>query len=319
MKSVYVAGHTGLVGSALARRFSVRAGLRLVTAGRAELDLLDAQAVERFLGAEKPEAVIIAAGRVGGIAANASKPAEFIYENLRIETNLIHGSWKTGVKRLLNFGSACMYPKECPQPMKPVHLMTGKMEETSEAYAAAKWAGMMLCSAYSRQYGLSYVTAIPSTVYGPGDNFDPKEGHVLSSLIRKFHEATGRGDREVVLWGSGEPRREFIYSDDLAEACEKVLDEYQGGDPINVGVGQSISIRELAGTVAEITGFRGTVSWDRSRPDGPLEKLLESGPIRAMGWKPQTALRDGLERTFQWYLRNDAAHLPLQATEKGRG
>ena len=306
MKSVYVAGHTGLVGSALARRFSGRAGLRVLTAGRAELDLMDAQAVERFLSAEKPEVVIIAAGRVGGIAANSAKPAEFIRENLLIETSLIHASWKAGVKRLLNFGSACMYPKECPQPMMPRDLMTGKMEPTSEPYAAAKWAGMVLCSAYSRQYGVSYVTAIPSTVYGPGDNFDPLDGHVLSSLIRKFHEAAVRGDREVVLWGSGEPRRELIYSDDLAEACEIILGETQGDDPINVGGGESISIRELAGGVAAVTGFRGTVSWDRSRPDGPLEKLLESGPIRALGWKPRTGLRDGLERTFRWYLQQEA-------------
>ena len=306
MKSVYVAGHTGLVGSALARRFSGRAGLRVLTAGRAELDLMDAQAVERFLSAEKPEVVIIAAGRVGGIAANSAKPAEFIRENLLIETSLIHASWKAGVKRLLNFGSACMYPKECPQPMMPRDLMTGKMEPTSEPYAAAKWAGMVLCSAYSRQYGVSYVTAIPSTVYGPGDNFDPLDGHVLSSLIRKFHEAAARGDREVVLWGTGEPRREFIYSDDLAEACEIILGETQGDDPINVGGGESISIRELAGGVADVTGFRGTVSWDRSRPDGPLEKLLESGPIRALGWKPRTGLRDGLERTFRWYLQQEA-------------
>ena len=306
MKSVYVAGHTGLVGSALARRFSGRAGLRVLTAGRAELDLMDAQAVERFLSAEKPEVVIIAAGRVGGIAANSAKPAEFIRENLLIETSLIHASWKAGVKRLLNFGSACMYPKECPQPMMPRDLMTGKMEASSEPYAAAKWAGMVLCSAYSRQHGVSYVTAIPSTVYGPGDNFDPLDGHVLSSLIRKFHEAAARGDREVVLWGTGEPRREFIYSDDLAEACEIILGETQGDDPINVGGGESISIRELAGGVADVTGFRGTVSWDRSRPDGPLEKLLESGPIRALGWKPRTGLRDGLERTFRWYLQHEA-------------
>lgn len=310
MKSVYVAGHTGLVGSALARRFSGRQGLRLITAAHSELDLLDGRQVESFLLRERPEAVVLAAGRVGGIQANSARPAQFIYENLLIETHLIHGAWKAGVKRLLNFGSACMYPKECPQPMKPQDLMTGKMEPTSEPYAAAKWAGMILCSSYNRQYGASYVTAIPATVYGPGDNFDPEEGHVLSSLIRKFHEVSSRGERELTLWGSGNARREFIYADDLAEACDLILDGYRGNDPINVGVGESISIRELAGAVAEITGFRGTVAWDRSKPDGPLEKRLDSGPIRSMGWNPRVDFREGLEKTYRWFLQSSRVQPP---------
>ncbi len=313
MKSVYVAGHTGLVGSALGRRLAGRPGLRLVTATRSELDLLNAPAVERFLEMEKPETVVIAAGRVGGIQANSSRPAQFIHENLLIETNLIHGAWKAGVKHLLNFGSACMYPKECPQPMAPQYLMTGKMEPTSEPYAAAKWAGTVLCSAYSRQYGLSYMTAIPATVYGPGDNFDPQEGHVLSSLIRKFHEAAVRGDREVTLWGSGQARREFIYSDDLAEACELILDSYRGTDPLNVGVGESISIRDLAARVAEVAGFNGVIAWDRSKPDGALDKMLDSGPVLSLGWKPRTGLREGLEKTFRWYLQHEAAGVPAAA------
>jgi nucleoside-diphosphate-sugar epimerase len=220
MKSVYVAGHTGLVGSALARRLTGRPGLRLVTVPRSDLDLLDSAQVERFLQRERPEAVVVAAGLVGGIQANSEAPARFIYENLMIEANLIHRSWKAGVKRLLNFGSSCMYPRECSQPMRPEQLMEGKLEPTSEPYAVAKLAGLSLCRSYNRQYGTRYITVIPCTVYGPGDNFDLEGGHVISALLRRFHEAKERGDRSVTLWGTGRAQREFLYSDDAAEACD---------------------------------------------------------------------------------------------------
>lgn len=313
MKSVYVAGHTGLVGSALVRRFSNRPELKLITASRAELDLLDARQVEAFLAKEQPEAVVVAAGRVGGIQANASKPAEFIYENLLIETNLIHGAWKAGILRLLNFGSACVYPKQCPQPMRPEYLMTGKMEPTSEPYATAKWAGMVLCSSYNHQYDTAYVNVIPATVYGPGDNFDPQDGHVISSLIRRFHEAVSRADKEIMLWGSGLAMREFIYSDDLAEACELVLNKYEAEEPLNIGVGESISIRDLAGMIADITRFKGAIAWDQTKPEGAPDKRLDSSRISKMNWKPKTKLREGLEKTYRWYLEHEAP-APLAAS-----
>jgi len=250
----------------------------------------------------RPDEVVIAAGRVGGILANASAPAAFIYENVMIETNLIHASWKSGVKRLLNFGSSCMYPKHAPQPMRPEHLMTGPMEPTSEPYATAKWVGLCLCQSYNHQYGTRYITAIPATAYGPGDNFDPKDGHVISALIRKFHEANIRGDRVVTLWGSGAVRREFLYVDDVAAACEQLLQVYEDSTPINVGSGQSHTIRDLAETVARVVGFEGTIQWDRSRPDGAPEKLLDSSAMHRLGWTSQITLQEGLTRTYRWFL-----------------
>lgn len=304
MRSVFVAGHTGLVGSALLRRWEGRSGLRVITAPRKELDLTDSAAVEKFLLRERPEAVVVAAGRVGGIRANASRPAEFIRDNLLIEAGLIHGSWKAGVKRLLNFGSGCMYPRECPQPMSPAQLMAGRMEPTSEPYATAKLAGWVMCQAYNRQYGTRYVTAIPATVYGPGDNFDLEAGHVMSALIRKFHEAKESGEAKVTLWGTGDAKRELIYSDDLAEACELLLEKHEGDGPVNVGSSGPVSIRELAAATAEVTGFRGRMEWDSSRPDGAPVKWLDSAEVRAMGWKPRTGLKEGLEKTYSWFLES---------------
>ena len=308
---VYVAGHTGLVGSALVRRFSRAPGVTLVTMGRAELDVMDRQAVQRFLEAQQPDVVIVAAGRVGGILANARYPATFLYENLMIETSLIHGAWAAGVRRLLHFGSSCMYPKQCPQPMQPAFLLTGTMEPTSEPYAIAKLAGLTLCASYVREHGVQFVTAIPCTLYGPGDNFHPDDAHVLSACIRKFHEARKDGKTEVTLWGNGQVRREFLYVDDLAEACEVLLRADAGTAPINIGSGQSQTIREMAEVVAGVVGFRGTIQWDRSRPDGAPEKLLDSAPVRALGWKPTTPFRVGVERTYQWFLE----HEPHPASE----
>lgn len=319
MRSIYIAGHTGLVGSALARRFSGRGGIEVITAARAELDLLQPQAVERFLKERKPEVVVIAAGRVGGIAANSACPAEFIYENVMIEANLIHGSWKAGVGRLLNFGSSCMYPKEASQPMRCEDLQTGKMEPTSRPYAMAKWAGLTLAQAYRAQYGVKTITAIPATVYGPGDNFDLKEGHVLSALINKFHQAkeasTSKGT--VVLWGSGLPRREFLYVDDLAEACELLIERYDQPDPINIGSGQVCSIKELANNIADLVGFRGIIKWASSHPteaeqaglEGAPNKQLESSPIQKLGWTAKTSLETGLQRTYKWFLSRQGVHV----------
>jgi len=307
IRSLYLAGHTGLLGSALWRRFTQHPGLRLVTATRAKLDLTQPEAVERFLIETRPEALVLAAGRVGGIAANASEPAQFIYENLVIEANLIHGAWKAGVKRLLNFGSSCMYPRDCPQPMRPDLLMSGVLEPTSEPYAVAKWAGMVLCSSYNRQYGTRFISAIPATLYGSCDCFDPMRAHVISSLILKFHEAKEQGEQEVTLWGTGLARREFLYVEDAAEACELLLERYEASEPINIGSGESVAIRELATSVAQTVGFQGQIRWDTSRPEGAPQKLLDSTPISRLGWTPRTDLKTGLKKTYQWFLENEMA------------
>lgn len=299
--TIYIAGHTGLVGSVLHARLAGREGLRVLGATRSEVDLTDNRAVEAYLGSEKPDIVVIAAGRVGGILANSTYPAEFLYQNLMIEANLIHGAWKTGVRRLLNFGSTCMYPKQSPSPMTPDRLMTGPLEATSEPYAIAKLAGLGLCSAYNRQYGTSYITAIPCTLYGPGDSFDPVNAHVVSALVRKFHDAREQGAREVVLWGTGAARREFLYVDDVAEACEILLRAYDGPLAVNVGSGESHAVREIAALIAEVVGFEGAIRWDHSRPDGAPDKLLASDVMRGLGWSPRTDLRRGLERTYRWF------------------
>jgi len=305
---VYVAGHRGLVGAAFVRRWGCRAALDVLTAGRGELDLTDSHAVQAWLARERPDDVIIAAGRVGGIKANATSPADFIYENLMIEANLIHGSWKAGVRRLLNFGSSCMYPRHCPQPMTPELLMTGEVEPTSAPYAVAKWAGLTLCASYHRQYRVRFLTAIPCTVYGPGDSFDPDASHVISALIRKLHQAREQGRRDVTLWGSGAAQREFLYVDDLTEACEILLRDGEGNEPVNIGSDDSCTIRELAERIAEVVGFRGEICWDHSQPDGAPEKRLNSEPMRALGWSPRTDLRTGLEATYHWFLSShDAA------------
>ncbi len=302
---VYVAGHAGLVGSAFVRRLSGRADVTLLTATRQELDLTDARAVSAWLRRERPDVVVMSAGRVGGINANTQQPAEFIYENLMIEANLIHGAWQAGVGRVLNFGSACMYPKDGPQPMRPEQLMTGPMEPTSQPYALAKLAGLAMAEAYARQYGARVTTVIPCALFGPGDNFDPDTAHVISGLIRKFHEARVGQAAHVALWGTGRPRREFLYVNDLVDACELAL-EPAPAQPINIGSGASVAIRDLAEQVRDVVGFSGQIEWITTRPDGPLEKLLDSEAIRALGWTPTTPLRDGLRRTYEWFLEHDA-------------
>jgi len=289
------------------RHFATREDLHVLTAVRAQLDLSNSAAVEEFLRREEPDAVIAAAGRVGGIQANSQQAGEFIYDNLMIEANLIHGAWKAGVRRLLNFGSSCMYPRECPQPMRPEYLMTGKLEPTSEPYAMAKLAGLSLCSAYNRQYGTRYLTAIPCTVYGPGDNFNPENGHVLSALLWKFHWAKQEGRQSITLWGTGRPRREFIYVDDLAEACELLLETYDKNEPVNIGSSEAVSIRDLARMAAEVVGFPGKVDWDTSKPDGAAHKQVDSSVMRSLGWNPRTKLQEGLLQTYRWFLQSSMA------------
>lgn len=303
-QTIYIAGHTGLVGSALIRRWRGRPDIELMTATHAELELDDAAAVRAWLEAHRPEEIVLAAGKVGGIAVNASEPVAFLYENLMIEANVIRAAWHAGVKRLLNFGSSCMYPKRCPQPMRPEHLMSGPMEPTSEPYAMAKWIGLSLCQAYHRQYGARFLTAIPCTVYGPGDQFDLHTAHVLSALIRKCHDAKAQGERAVTLWGSGTARREFIYADDFAEACEILLARYEEEVPINIGSGQTCAIRELAELVAEVVEFEGELRWDVSKPDGAPEKCLDASAIHQLGWAARTPLRRGVEQTYRWFLEH---------------
>lgn len=302
--SRYVAGHTGLVGSALVRRWVGQPTIQLLTATHGELELIDAAAVRMWLETHRPTELILAAGKVGGIAANASEPVAFLLENLLMEVHLIRGAWEVGARRLLNFGSSCMYPKACPQPMRPEHLMTGPMEPTSEPYAMAKWAGLSLCQSYNRQHGTRFITAIPCTVYGPGDHFDLETAHVLSAMIRKCHEAKMQGQESITLWGTGAARREFVYADDVAEACDVLLAHDNGGTPVNIGSGYVCTIRELAELVADVVGFQGEIRWDRSKPDGALEKRLDASIIHRLGWSARTPLRDGITHTYQWFLEH---------------
>jgi GDP-L-fucose synthase len=302
---IFVAGHRGLVGSALVRRLQSAGSTDLLLRTRAELDLTDLRAVETFFRSEKPEYVFLAAARVGGIHANATSPADFVRENLLIQTSVLHAAFLSGVKRLIFFGSTCLYPRVCPQPMKEEHLLTGPMEPTSEAYSAAKLAGLTMCQAYNRQHGTVFLTIIPATLYGPRDNFDPENSHVLSALLRRFHDR--KGTSSVTVWGTGRPIREFLYVDDLAEACVQLMSMPQPlpTSPINIGTGQGISIRELAETIGTVVGFRGTIDFDANKPDGAPAKVLDSSRIRTLGWSPRTPLSEGIRRTYEWYLNQN--------------
>ncbi len=290
-----------MVGSALVRACERRGWTNLPTRTRKELDLTRQAEVESFYEAGKPEVVIVAAARVGGIHANDTYPAEFLYENLAIAQNLIHAAWRHGVKRLLFLGSSCIYPKLAPQPMPEDCLLTGPLEPTNEAYAIAKIAGLKLCQAYRKQYGVLFHSAMPTNLYGPGDNYHPENSHVLPALIRRFHEAAERGDSEVTVWGTGRPRREFLHVDDLAEACLHLLEVEDPPDWVNVGVGEDVSIAELAEKVRAATGFTGTVRFDTSRPDGTPRKLLDISRIRSLGWTPRISLDEGLRSTCHAY------------------
>ncbi|WP_418960271.1 GDP-L-fucose synthase family protein [Streptomyces tritici] len=297
---IFVAGHRGLVGSAVARRLTAD-GHEVLTRSRTELDLRDAAATAAYLRETRPDAVVLAAAKVGGIMANSTYPVQFLEENLQIQLSVIAGAHTAGVGRLLFLGSSCIYPKLAPQPITEDALLTGPLEPTNEAYALAKIAGIVQIQSYRKQYGASYISAMPTNLYGPGDNFDLETSHVLPALIRRFHEAREAGLDELVLWGSGTPRREFLHVDDLAAACALLLRAYDGDEPVNIGCGEDLTIRELAETVAEVTGFEGRLAWDTSRPDGTPRKLLDVTRLSSLGWKPRIALRDGIAATYAWW------------------
>jgi len=296
---IYVAGHRGLVGSAIVRNIEEHTRHSWIGKTRSELDLLNRQAVSNLLSEEKPDAVIIAAAKVGGIQANKSYPVEFLSENLQIETNLIDGSHAADIEKLLFLGSSCIYPKLASQPIREEYLLTGELEKTNEAYAISKIAGLKLVESYRKQYGRKWISAMPTNVYGPGDNYDLENSHVLPALIRKFNDAKDQGLPSVTLWGSGTPKREFIYSDDLASACLFLLENYDDDIAINVGSGKDISILELANTIQEVVGFQGEIIWDKSRPDGTPRKLLDIQRILDLGWSPKVRLRDGISLTSE--------------------
>jgi GDP-L-fucose synthase len=304
---IYVAGHTGLIGSAALRRFERDNRYEIVTAAHRDLELTDTTAVQRFFETHSPDYVVLAAGKVGGIYENTISPADFISTNLSIQLNVLAAAHRIGVKKLLLFASSCMYPRDCPQPMTEDRLFSGLPESTSMAYAVSKMAGLQLCLAYNQQYGgRRFLPLIPNSVYGPNDNFDPNKGHVLSSLMRKFHDAKINGADKVLLWGSGQPRREFIHADDVADACAHLI-EAELTDvslPLNIGSGHDLAIRELADQIAKVVGYHGEIAWDANRPDGAMRKLLDSSRLRATGWTAQIAFETGLANTYTWFEQN---------------
>ena len=299
---IYVAGHRGLVGSALIRCLEREGYRNLITASSRELDLRHQDEVENFFKNHRPEYVFLAAAKVGGIYANNTYPAEFIYDNLAIQNNVIHYSYSYGVRKLLFLGSSCIYPKFAPQPMKEEYLLTGELEPTNEPYAIAKIAGLKMCEAYNRQYGTNFIAVMPTNLYGPYDNFDLDNSHVLPALIRKFHEAKLEGKPVVEIWGTGEPRREFLHVDDLAEACLFLMEYYAGNDLVNIGIGEDITIQNLAYLIGEVLGFQGDLVFDTEKPDGTPQKLLDVTRINNLGWKARIGLREGIRETYKWYL-----------------
>lgn len=303
--AVYIAGHRGLVGSALVRHLQAKGFANIITATSKELDLRDSRAVAEFYARHKPDYVVVAAAKVGGILANDSYPADFIYDNLMIEANLIHGAYVSGVAKLLFLGSTCIYPKLAPQPLKEEYLLTGPLEPTNEWYAIAKIAGIKLCQAYAKQHGRRFISCMPTNLYGPGDNFDLNSSHVLPALLRKFHEAKENGDSAVTVWGSGKPRREFLHVDDCAAACCHLLENYENTQQlVNVGVGADVSIAELAALIRKVVGFEGDIVYDSSKPDGTPRKLVDVGRINASGWSAKIDLEAGIRSTYQWYIDN---------------
>jgi GDP-L-fucose synthase len=353
---IFVAGHKGLVGSAITRKLQSEGYSNLILRSHKDLDLMRQAEVEAFFKAEKPEYVFLAAAKVGGILANNTCPAEFIYENLLVQSNVIHCAYTSGVKKLLFLGSSCIYPRDCPQPMKEEYLLSGKLEPTNEPYAVAKIAGIKMCQAYNRQYGTRFISVMPTNLYGPGDNFDLETSHVLPALIRKFHEAKTkelevRGGRleakeekqdsvsglkpawaddpptssersersssaSVTIWGTGTPRREFLHVDDLADACVFLMNHYEESEIINIGVGQDISISELADLIKDIVGFKGPIQYDRSKPDGTRRKLLDVSRLTRLGWQPEISLREGIEKTYRWYEEEGARYKVHGAREE---
>jgi GDP-L-fucose synthase len=303
---IFVAGHRGMVGSAITRALESAGFSNLVKRTRAEVDLADSRAVADFFRKEKPEIVVFAAAKVGGIKANNDFPVEFLTDNLRIQTNVISAAHENGTRKLLFLGSSCIYPKHAPQPIPESALLTGPLEPTNEAYAIAKIAGVKLCQAYDHEYAANFISAMPSNLYGPNDSFDLETSHVLAALLRKAHEAKTSRARELVVWGTGTPRRELLHVDDCASACLFLLQKYDSPEIINVGSGEDVTIRELAELICDVVGFEGELAWDKTKPDGTPRKLLDVSKLRALGWKPSIRLRDGIARTYDWFLKNVA-------------
>lgn len=299
---IFVAGHRGMVGGAIVRQLHKEGYENIVTRTHSELDLTRQEDVERFFGVEKPEYVFLAAAKVGGIGANAAHPADFMWQNMMIEMNVIHSSWKNGVKKLLFLGSSCIYPKFAPQPMKEDCLLTSSLEPTNEAYALAKISGLKYCEYLNRQYGTDYISVMPTNLYGPGDNYHPENSHVLPAFIRRFHEAKESGATVVECWGDGSPLREFLYVDDLAELCVKLMNEYSGNETVNAGSGKELTIKELAETVARVVGYEGEIKWDASKPNGTPRKLLDVSKAKAMGWSYKTELPEGIANAYKEFL-----------------
>lgn len=301
---IYIAGHRGLVGSALLRELKKEGYNNIITKTHTELDLTSQANVMKFFQEEKPEYVFLAAAKVGGIVANSKYPASFIGENLMIETNVIDASYRNNVKKLLFLGSSCIYPRMAPQPIKEEYLLTGELEPTNKAYAVAKIAGIIMCQSYAKEYGMNAISVMPTNLYGENDNFDLENSHVLPAMIRKFDDALSNNLKEVVLWGSGSPKREFLHVDDLASACIFLMNNYSSPEIINIGTGEDLSILELANTIKEYVGYKGNIVWDSSKPDGTLRKLLDVSKLKALGWSPKIKLNDGIKRTYEWYKEN---------------
>jgi GDP-L-fucose synthase len=304
---IYVSGHRGMVGSAIVRRLQGAGYANLVTRAHSELDLLDQAAVSEFMHDEKPDYIFLAAAKVGGIQANNTYRGDFIYQNLMIQSNVVHSAQQAGVERMLFLGSSCIYPRDCPQPIKEEYLLTGPLEQTNEPYAIAKIAGIKLCESFNRQYGTAYVSAMPTNLYGPNDSYDLNNSHVLPALLRKTHEAKERGDAELVVWGSGNPKREFMYVDDMADACVFLMESGVRDGLFNVGLGTDVTIRELAETIMEVAGFGGRIVFDSSKPDGTPRKLLSVDKLRELGWQAKTSLRDGVAKTYADYVQTRVA------------
>ncbi len=302
-ESIYIAGHRGMVGSAVLRRLEKEGFTKTITRTRQEVDLLDRTSVRRFFEKERPSIVVDAAAKVGGIVANNEQPVEFLLQNVTIQNNLIEAAADYGVRKLLFLGSSCIYPKFAPQPIQESSLLTGPLEPTNDAYALAKIAGIRLCQAYAKQYGKNFLSGMPTNLYGPNDNFDLHTSHVLPALIRKAHEAKERGDKTIPIWGSGTPRREFLHTDDLADACLFLLENYDSPDVVNIGCGEDVTIRELAETVCDVVGFPGELVFDTSKPDGTPRKLLDMSKLFGLGWRPKIALRDGIRESYEWFLK----------------
>lgn len=303
---IYVAGHNGLVGSAIKKVLESHGYTNLIYKTHKELDLLDDLAVADFFKAEKPEFVFLAAAKVGGILGNDTHPAEFIYENLEVQNNVIHQSYLNSVKKLMFLGSSCIYPKMAPQPLKEEYLMSGLLEPTNDAYAVAKIAGIYMCKSYNKQYGTNFVSVMPTNLYGPRDRYDEQNGHVLPSLLMRFHKAKVNNSPEVVLWGTGNPRREFMYSEDMADACVFLMNNYDSSEIINIGVNEDIKIQELAEIIAEVVGYEGEIVNDLSKPDGTPRKLMDSTKLFKLGWKPKTDFKTGVKQSYEWFLKNKA-------------